>query len=133
MKPSTINQEETTVNKSAVMGTIFGITVATAVAGIAGYSLSDRDTGSPMVAQEDCYEVQVEQGVAPRDERRITGTVIGALVGGAVGKDIGDRDLTTAAGAAVGAVAGNQVQKKIQESATSTTTEIRCVPSAKGP
>jgi uncharacterized protein YcfJ len=121
------------VNKSALIGTIFGITVATAVAGVAGYSLSDRDSGSSSVVQQaatqqTCYEAQVEQAAVPRDDRRITGTVIGALVGGAVGKDIGDRDVTTAAGVAVGAIAGNQVQKKIQEGRTVTTTEIRCAP-----
>jgi uncharacterized protein YcfJ len=118
------------MNKSAVIGTIFGITAATAIAGIAGYSMSDHDTaGSTVaVAAQDCYEVQVEQSAAPRDEHRIAGTVIGALVGGAVGKDIGDRDVTTAAGAAVGALAGNQVQKKFQENRAVATTETRCTP-----
>jgi len=79
-------------------------------------------------AQQDCYEAQVEQPAVARDERRITGTGIGALVAGQSGKDLGDRDLTTAAGAAVGAVAGNQVQKKIPEGRTVTTTEVRCGP-----
>jgi uncharacterized protein YcfJ len=119
------------MNKSAIIGTVFGITAATAIAGVAGYSLSDHgtaDTASSTVAAQDCYEAQIEQPAAPRDEHRIAGTVIGALVGGAVGKDIGDRDVTTAAGAAVGALAGNQVQKKIQENRTVTTTETRCTP-----
>jgi len=35
------------MNKSAVIGTVFGITVATAVAGIVGHSLLDRATGYP--------------------------------------------------------------------------------------
>lgn len=120
------------MNKSALLGTVFGIAVATAAAGIAGYVTLDRENGSvnggrPVAAQE-CYETAVERAVEPRDEHRATGTIIGALVGGAVGKDVGDRDVTTAAGAAAGAYAGNQIQKKIQESHTVTTTEVRCTP-----
>jgi uncharacterized protein YcfJ len=118
------------MNKSALMGTVFGITVATAAAGIAGYSLLDDGAGSATAATQECYETQVEQAVEPKDDRRIAGTVIGALVGGAVGKDVGDRDITTAAGAAVGAIAGNQAQKKLQESRTVTTTATRCEPAA---
>ena len=119
------------MNRSALMGTVFGVTIATAAAGIAGYSYIANDDDS-LVATQTCYESPVEQRVAPTDERRITGTVIGALVGGAVGKDIGDRDLTTAAGAAVGAYAGNQAQKKIQEQQTVTTYETRCDPMTNG-
>jgi len=51
----------------------------------------------------------------PKDGKRIAGTAIGALVGGAVARDVGDRNLTTAVGAAVGAYAGNKIQQKIQE------------------
>ena len=116
------------MNKSALVGTVFGITIATAAAGIAGYSMLD-DGASPSTAAT-CYEAQVEQAADPKDEHRIAGTVIGALVGGAVGKDVGDRDITTAAGAAVGAIAGNQAQEKFQDGRTVTTTETRCVPSA---
>jgi uncharacterized protein YcfJ len=119
------------MNKSALIGTVFGVTIATAAAGIAGYSYIGNDDGS-VVAAQTCYESPVEQQVEPTDERRITGTVIGALVGGAVGKDIGDRDLTTAAGAAVGAYAGNQAQRKIQEGRTVTTYETRCEPGTGG-
>jgi uncharacterized protein YcfJ len=115
------------MNKSALIGTVFGITVATAAAGFAGYSILDRDTDTSPVAQN-CFEAQVEQPFEPKDERRIAGTVIGGLVGGAVGNDIGDSDITPAAGAAVGALAGNQAQKKIQEQRTVTTTETRCEP-----
>jgi uncharacterized protein YcfJ len=51
----------------------------------------------------------------PKDSKRIAGTALGALVGGAVAHDVGDRDLTTAVGAAVGAYAGRKIQQKIQE------------------
>jgi uncharacterized protein YcfJ len=114
------------MNKSALIGTVFGITIATAAAGIAGYSMLDDKAST--AAKETCYEAQVEQARDAKDDHRIAGTVIGALVGGAVGKDVGDSDITTVAGAAVGGIAGNQAQKKLQESRTVTTTETRCVP-----
>jgi uncharacterized protein YcfJ len=118
------------MKKSALIGTVFGIAIATAGAGIAGYSMIDDSASSAMAATEECYETQVERAVEPKDEHRIAGTVIGALVGGAVGKDVGDRDITTAAGAAVGAIAGNQAQRKIQEGRTVTTTATHCSPVA---
>jgi uncharacterized protein YcfJ len=69
------------MNKSALVGTVFGITVATAAAGVAGYSMLDKSDGGSVAAQQNCYEVQVEQSVEARDEKRIAGTVIGALIG----------------------------------------------------
>jgi uncharacterized protein YcfJ len=115
------------MNKSMLIGTVVGITAATAVAGFAGYSALRADEPS-VVATQNCYDVQVENSAAPNDERRIAGSVVGALIGGAVGKDVGDRNLTTAAGAAVGAIAGNQAQKALQEHRQTTTTETRCDP-----
>ena len=116
------------MNKSMIVGSVFGIAAATAVAGFAGYSMLDKSESSVSATAENCYDVAVETPVEPKDERQIAGTVIGALVGGAVGKDVGDRDVTTAAGAAVGAIAGNQAQEKFQENRTTTTTERRCDP-----
>jgi uncharacterized protein YcfJ len=116
------------MNKSMLIGTVFGITVATAVAGVAGYSMLGKSDTDPAARSQSCYEVSVEAGVEPKDDRRIAGTVIGALVGGAVGKDVGNSGVTTAAGAAVGAIAGNQAQKKLQDDRTVTTTETRCDP-----
>ena len=116
------------MNKSVLIGAVFGVTVATAAAGIAGYSLLDKNDGGSGAAQQTCSDVQVEHSVEPKDERRIAGTVVGALIGGAVGKDVGDRDVTTAAGAAVGAIAGNRAQKKLQENRTTSTTETQCSP-----
>lgn len=85
-----------------------------------------RPAPVPAAPQEECYEETVAS--EPRDKHRIAGTAIGALVGGAVAKDVGDRDLTTAVGAAVGAFAGRKIQGEIQERKATTTAEVRCVP-----
>jgi uncharacterized protein YcfJ len=116
------------MKKSMLVGTVFGIGIATTVAGVAGYNMFNKSDSSLVVAEQNCYDVEVENAADPRDEKRIAGTVVGALVGGAVGNDIGDRDLTTAAGAAVGAIAGNKAQEAFQDDRTTTATERRCDP-----
>ena len=116
------------MKKSTLVGIVFGVGIATTIAGIAGYSMRDRSDDSIVTAQQNCYDVEIEHATEPRDEKKIAGTVVGALVGGAVGKDVGDRDLTTAAGAAVGAIAGNKAQEAVQDNRTTTTTERRCDP-----
>jgi uncharacterized protein YcfJ len=116
------------MNKSMLIGTVFGAAVATAAAGFAGYSMLNKNGVDSGVARQNCYEVAVETPREAKDDKRIAGTLIGALVGGAVGKDVGDSGVTTAAGAAVGAIAGNQAQKKLQENRTVTATETRCDP-----
>jgi len=116
------------MNKSMLIGTVFGLTVATAAAGFAGYSMLSKNAADSVVARQNCYEVAVETPRDAKDEKRIAGTVVGALIGGAVGKDVGDSGITTAAGAAVGAIAGNAAQKKLQEDRTVTTSETRCDP-----
>jgi uncharacterized protein YcfJ len=108
------------MNKSILSGAIVGAAVATAGGVLAGYKML-QDDEQPVVAQtapvpvEECEPNPDEPG----DKNRIAGTAIGALVGGAVGRDLGDRDITTAAGAAAGALAGNQIQKKVQENKAS--------------
>jgi uncharacterized protein YcfJ len=84
-------------------------------------------------AGEECWDEEVATVANPRDPHRIAGTAVGAVVGGAVAKDVGDRDLTTAVGAAAGALIGREIQEEVQENRedqrTVTTTERRCAPS----
>ena len=82
--------------------------------------------------QQECWDEEVTVQVDPKDQHQIAGTAVGAVVGGAVAKDVGDRDLTTAVGAAAGAFIGKKIQERIQdnraETRTETVIERKCAP-----
>jgi uncharacterized protein YcfJ len=145
------------MNKSMVIGVVAGIAVATA-GGVAGYALLGqggstdetsvaaeetvaaaspapaaqpaRTASSPAPAPaEECWDEEVAVQAEPRDDKAIAGTAIGAVVGGALAKELGDdNDVVTAAGAAAGAYAGRRAQREYQENNTTTTIERRCAP-----
>jgi uncharacterized protein YcfJ len=114
------------MNRSTLIGVVAGIGVAMA-GGVAAYTFLGNDA---QVGAEECWDEEVAVQADPFDQHRIAGTVGGALVGGAVGKDLGDRDLTTAVGAAAGALVGRKIEEEIQENRaeqrTTTTIERRC-------
>lgn len=63
-----------------------------------------------------CYDKIVYRPV--QDPHRITGTVIGAALGGLIGHQVGGgkgRDLATVAGAVGGGVAGHKIHRARQE------------------
>jgi uncharacterized protein YcfJ len=146
------------MSKSMLMGLVAGIGVATA-GGVLGYQFLGQEgaevaveteaaslsatpapatrTAAAAAPAEVCWDEEVQVTAAPKDEHRIAGTAIGAVVGGAIGKDVGDRDLTTAAGAAAGAFIGRKVQEEFQENRadqrTTTTIERRCGPPGSAP
>jgi uncharacterized protein YcfJ len=106
------------MNKPLVIGAVLGVAVATTGGVVAGYRML-QDDEQQTVAQttsvaEECHPTS-DASDGPRDKNQIAGTAIGALVGGAVGRDVGDRDITTAAGAAAGALAGREIQQRMQE------------------
>jgi len=76
-----------------------------------------RSTGSNYSAPANCNDCGVVQRVESyTGERRTTGVgaVAGALIGGALGNQVGKGDGKTAAtvaGAVVGGIAGNQIEK----------------------
>ncbi len=79
--------------------------------------------------QQKCEQVLVQHQAPVQDERRVAGTLLGAVAGGLVGSQIGGgsgKKVATVAGAAAGAYAGNQVQKNMQEGDVSNNTETRC-------
>jgi uncharacterized protein YcfJ len=141
------------MNKSMIAGVVAGIGVAMA-GGVAGFAMLGKQApeeeqvalaeqaaaktatqprrATPQPVKEECWDEEVVTQEAPKDQHAIAGTAIGAVVGGAIGKDVGDRDLTTAAGAAAGAFIGRRIQQEVQENRaderTVTTTERRCAP-----
>ena len=144
------------MNKSMVMGLVAGIGVATA-GGVLGYQyLGERSpeegqaaappahtaaapTRTAAAPAQECWDEQVADTAAPKDEHRVAGTAIGAVVGGAIGKELGDgnSDLATAAGATAGALLGRKAQGEFQENRegtrTTTHTERRCGPRGSAP
>ena len=145
------------MSKSMLMGLVAGVGVATA-GGVLGYQyLGERSADTAVEAEEtaatsaapaprtaaapaqECWDVEVTDTAAPKDEHRVAGTAIGAVVGGAIGKELGDgdSDLATAAGAAAGAFLGRKAQGEFQENRegtrTTTHTERRCGPAGSAP
>jgi uncharacterized protein YcfJ len=81
------------------------------------------------VVQQECWDEEVVVQVQPKDDKAIAGTAAGAVIGGALAKELGDdNDLATAAGAAAGAFFGRRAQRNRQENNTETVIERRCAP-----
>jgi uncharacterized protein YcfJ len=144
------------MSKSMLMGVVAGVGVATA-GGVLGYQFLGQQEGAEVAVEteapatsaratrtaaapaptEECWDEEVTVTADPKDQHRIAGTAIGAVVGGAIGKDVGDRDITTAAGAAAGALIGRKIQERVQENnadeRTTTTIERRCGPPGSAP
>ena len=128
------------MNKSLVVGALFGAAVATAAGGFAGYKMLSTPEYADVVAvtavtervetpREECHDQVVTRKKPVKDQHKITGTVIGAVAGGLLGDAIGGGGSNTAAkvaGAAAGGYAGNKTQQKMQENATYQTTERVC-------
>ena len=87
-------------------------------------------TKTEKVAREECHDESVTKKKPVKDEHQIAGSLIGAVVGGVLGNQVGGGDgkkIATAAGAIAGGYAGNQVQRRIQNGATETVMEKKCV------
>jgi uncharacterized protein YcfJ len=128
------------VNKSMLVGTVFGVGIATAFGGIAGYRMLSSPEYADVVSvtavtesvntpREECHDQVVTRTKPVKDQHQITGTVIGAVAGGLLGDAIGGGGKNTGAkvaGAAVGGYAGNKTQEKMQQNDTYQTTERAC-------
>ncbi len=86
---------------------------------------------------EECWDEEVTVTEAPKDQHAIAGTAAGAVVGGALGNEISDRDGAKVIGAAAGAFIGRRLQRQAQENheaeRTTTTLERRCGPPGSAP
>ncbi|HET8704712.1 MAG TPA: glycine zipper 2TM domain-containing protein [Pseudomonadales bacterium] len=141
------------MNKSMLVGSVLGAVVATAGGAIASYSFLKKEPEFAQVVavqeikepvktprqecrdenvkvpHEECHDVSVTHQRPVQDSNRVAGTVLGAVIGGALGHQVGSgrgKDAATVVGAAAGGYAGNQVQKGMQRRDTYTTTERRC-------
>ncbi len=86
------------MNKSLVVGALFGAAVATAAGGFAGYKMLSTPEYADVVAvtavtervetpREECHDQVVTRKKPVKDQHKITGTVIGAVAGGLLGDD----------------------------------------------
>jgi uncharacterized protein YcfJ len=133
--------QEGGMNKSLAVGLVIGAVAATTVGAVAGYRMIATPSGAEVVSasaltktiktpRKECHDEQVTHTKEPKDEHRLVGTGIGAVVGGLLGSRIGGgntRIATGLAGAAAGGYAGNKIQQKMQKGDTYTSTEQRCV------
>ncbi len=128
------------MNQNFTIGAIVGALAITAGGAFAGYKAMNSGTSAKVVSvtpatrtirtpREECRDEAVTRQKEVKDDNRLVGTGIGAVVGGLLGNQVGGGDgkkLATVAGAAAGGVAGNQIQKKIQNGSTETVVEKRC-------
>ena len=91
------------MNKSMLTGTVLGVVVATA-GGAAGYKLMTQQQYADVLSvtpvketirtpRQECHDEQVTHTRPVKDENRIAGTAIGAVLGGVLGNQVGGGDL----------------------------------------
>lgn len=128
------------MNKSMLVGVVFGAGIATAAGGIAGYKMLSGPEYAKVVSvtpvtetvktpREECTDQVVSRQEPVKDTHKIAGTVLGAVAGGLLGDAIGGGGKNTAAkiaGAAAGGFAGNKTQEVMQKNDTYQTTERVC-------
>lgn len=126
------------MNRTLLIGLIAGGVAVVAVGAYASTRLS-RDYAevtavepafdSRRIAREVCRDEPVTEQVAVKDEKRIAGAAIRAVIGGVLGHQVGSGDGNTAAtavGAVAGGYAGSKVQKHMQEANTETSVQRHC-------
>ncbi len=76
-----------------------------------------------------CHDETVTHTAPPKDQHRIAGTALGAVVGGLVGNQVGGgkgKTLATVAGAVGGGYAGNRIEAAHQKGQVTTSVERKC-------
>jgi uncharacterized protein YcfJ len=128
------------MGKLFAVGTIVGAIAVTAGGAVAGYNVISAPHGAQVVSvrtltkttktpRNVCREEQVTHTRPLKDQHRLLGTGVGAVVGGLLGNQVGGgngRTIATAAGAVAGGYAGNKIQQKVQQGDTYTATEQQC-------
>jgi uncharacterized protein YcfJ len=125
---------------SFVTGAVAGAVLVTAGSAAAGYHMYQKAhtakvvsvrplTRTVKIPRQECRDEAVTHTKPVKDQNRLLGTGVGALVGGILGHQVGGgsgKTIATVAGAAAGGYAGNKIQQKTQQNDTYTTTEQRC-------
>jgi len=128
------------MNKSFAIGAALGAIVVTAGGATAGYKMIVASRGAEVLSvtpmtksvkspRQECHDEQVTRTKPVKDQNRLVGTGIGAVVGGLLGNQVGGgngRVLATVAGAAAGGYGGNKIQQKMQQGDIYTANEQRC-------
>lgn len=128
------------MNKSMIIGTVLGVGVATMGGAIAGYQFLKEPTHADViktvavtkkvkVPHEECHDKTVVHQKEVKDQNRIAGKAIGAVLGGIIGHQVGGgngKKVATVAGVAAGGYAGDRVQNNMQKNDTYTTVEKVC-------
>ncbi|MEO7065952.1 MAG: glycine zipper 2TM domain-containing protein [Rhodanobacter sp.] len=76
-----------------------------------------------------CHDVVVNHTAPPKDQHRVAGTAIGAVVGGLLGNQVGGgkgKTLATVAGAVGGGYAGNRIEASRQHGQVTSSVERKC-------
>ena len=79
--------------------------------------------------REVCHDEVVSHTEPPKDEHRIAGTAIGAVVGGLLGNQVGGgkgKTLATVAGAVGGGYAGNRIEASRQQGQVTSSVQRKC-------
>jgi uncharacterized protein YcfJ len=128
------------MNKSMIGGLILGVSVATVGGAVASYKfLKEPDhadviktvavTKKVKVPREECHDETVVHQKEVKDNNRVAGKAVGAILGGVLGHQVGGgngKKVATVVGAVAGGYAGDRVQNNMQKRDTYTTTEQRC-------
>jgi uncharacterized protein YcfJ len=128
------------MNKSMLIGGVLGAVAVTAGGTFATYNLMSGPGYADVVAvkaiketvktpRQECRDVTVTKRKPIKDDNRIVGTAVGAVVGGLLGNQVGGgsgKKVATVAGVVGGGYAGNKTQEHLQQNNTYTTTERRC-------
>ena len=128
------------MNKLMMIGAVISTGVATTGGAISGYKFLMEPTYAEVInsvevtqeiktPREECKDVTVTKQRPVKDQNRIAGKAIGALVGGVLGNQVGGgngKKAATVLGAVAGGFAGDRVQNNLQKSNTYTTVEQQC-------
>ena len=128
------------MNKSMIVGTVLGISLATVGGAIASYKILKDPSHAEVVKtvavtkkvktpHKECHDETVVHQKEIKDENRIAGKAVGAILGGVLGHQVGGgsgKKAATAVGAVAGGYAGDRVQNNMQKKDTYTTVEQRC-------